>query len=257
MATWTSTGITIISAVLSSSLVLSGLGFIYAQIYSKPDVQIKIIANDIDKRMSLIKVTNNGRMPATNLTLKVISPASIINYTTFSSNLRTITNKLNSNLLEIYTPKFVEGEGSLIKVVMLINATPITNYLDYIAYATYDQGSVIAIPLQPLLIEESINSFMKVWSLPLILIIIGLDTAILIFIVIPYRKKSREKYLNKYKKIINATYKALSTDKILCLKQLEEIEVKIKILFRKRKINDSQYEVLKDEILESKRNIGV
>lgn len=255
MANWGSTAITIISAILSSSLVLSGLGFIYTQIYNKPDIQIKIIANDVDKRMALIQVVNNGKVPATNLTLKVISPASIINYTIFSS-LRTISHnisKSNSNLLEVQTPKLVQGEGSLIKIVMLINATSKTNYLDYTAYITYDQGSVIAIPLQPLPIEESINNFMKVWLLPLILIVVGLDTAILIFLLIPYRRKSRERYVNKYKRIIDTTYQAFSTDVQLCLKQLEEVEVKIRTLFRKHKINESQYQTLKHKILYYKR----
>jgi hypothetical protein len=54
---------TIISVLSSGGLILSGFTFISQDII-KPDIQIKIIPNDINKRSALVEVrTMDGSLP--------------------------------------------------------------------------------------------------------------------------------------------------------------------------------------------------
>jgi hypothetical protein len=102
-----------------------------------------------------------GTMPATNLSLLLTANhKTIYNITNFLStaNLTCVipgspsaapinhTKTINGPNVEVHTKKFVNGEGSKIELMVLARGadTP-----DYTVYATYDQGSKIAVGGKP------------------------------------------------------------------------------------------------------------
>ncbi len=124
------------------------------QIYNKPNLKIDIISESKNKTATTVNLTNTGTMPATNLSLILTANNKIINDIT---NLLSTVNvtlaipgshsllKINgpmahpkSSFVELHVKKFVNGDGSIIKLAVGAKDAIDKNYT---AYATYDQGS--------------------------------------------------------------------------------------------------------------------
>jgi hypothetical protein len=122
------------------------------QIYNKPDLKIDI-PSELENGKQIITLTNSGTMPASNLSLILTANNKIINNITnvFSTvNVTLATPKshslleinsptqINSRLVELHLKNFVNDGGSLVKLAV---GAKDTTTQDYVAYATYDQGS--------------------------------------------------------------------------------------------------------------------
>lgn len=105
-------GIQIVSTVIGSSLLLFAITTFYSDFLNKPNVSARIVPNI---NGSSIELTNNGRVPATNLILTVESPADIAGYEIFTTENRRIMVEDNHTLVAQF-PRFVHGDGSLIKM---------------------------------------------------------------------------------------------------------------------------------------------
>lgn len=124
------------------------------QIYNKPSLKIDIISESKNKTATTVNLTNTGTMPATNLSLILTANNKIINDITnlLSTVNVTLANpgshsllKINgpmahpkSSFVELHVKKFVNGDGSVIKLAVGAKDAIDKNYT---AYATYDQGS--------------------------------------------------------------------------------------------------------------------
>jgi hypothetical protein len=74
-------------------------------------------------------------------------------------------------------------------------------------------------------------------SIPIITVIVGWSI----------RKKHR-KYLNRYMKTVNTTYRTYYNDKQECLRHLHEIKNDIMSVYVRGQLNESDYNMLKDTI---------
>jgi hypothetical protein len=132
------TGIQIVSSIIGSSLLLFAVTTFYSDFLNKPDVHAKLV--HIFNNTS-IELTNNGRVPATNLILTVQSLANDANFKIFTTE--NFTKILEDNhTLVVKFPRFVHGNGSLIRIE--ISAEQKLDAFDQstVVYATYDQGSL-------------------------------------------------------------------------------------------------------------------
>jgi hypothetical protein len=150
----------IVSSVIGSSLLVFAITTFYSDFFNKPNVSARIFPNI---NGTSIELTNNGRVPATNLIVTVESPVDIANSKVFTTENFTVENRTimieenrimmieDKQKLVAKFPRFVHGDGSLIK--MEISSTrqqwDALNQ-NYVIYATYDQGSLrIASQMQP------------------------------------------------------------------------------------------------------------
>jgi hypothetical protein len=61
---WKTVSIQIILPLITSGLAISAFSSFYNDTYNKPNIQVEIIANEVDKRISSVEISNNGRVPA-------------------------------------------------------------------------------------------------------------------------------------------------------------------------------------------------
>lgn len=119
---WLTVLSTFLPAILASGLI-AGVINNYISQTNKPDVQILIVPSDKYGHKSSITVSNTGSVPATHLRLTVKTPEKIYQYVNFSTENTTLR-KVNATLLEGYSARLSQGEGSLIVFNMSINSKP-------------------------------------------------------------------------------------------------------------------------------------
>jgi hypothetical protein len=105
--------------------------------------QVQTIRNAHSSGNAIIQVTNDGKVPVTNLNLTVKAPKGITveNYSNFSS-VHLISNRINTTVLEAHVDKLVHGTGSIIYISIPINDNQSFDCNAYSAYAVYEEGSV-------------------------------------------------------------------------------------------------------------------
>ena len=133
------------AAILGSGLVVFTVTTIYSSFINKPIINIELSENN-----NIIKVTNKGLAPATNLILTLYTNGQITNPPIFSSENITATTgdntasitQLNPQILQIQSGRLASGQGSHITISL-----PNSNTNNPTVYATYDQGSVREPPM--------------------------------------------------------------------------------------------------------------
>jgi hypothetical protein len=255
MVDWRTVIIQIVLPLLSSGLIISAFTSFYNDIYNKPNLQIKILHNDVDRNISTIKVTNQGRLPANNLMLTVETPANIIDYNIFNTENVTVLNTTANNpkLLELYVPRLVQGEGSIIKIVMLMNIKKTTEYDDYNIYVTYDEGSIRITPSRTLSISRGFFDVYGEWLPSIAFVVTGIATSIPYLIIVfgrigGKRHKVHILSLIKYVKIIDSIYSTFQPNTEQCSKRLYEIQKEITDLFKNGRMTEVNYKLLNKKI---------
>jgi hypothetical protein len=247
---WKGEILTVITVIISSGIVLGALNGLYNQ-FVKPNVNVDIAQNKLNPDIITIEVENNGGSSANKLVLKIDSPVRIINYTIFSSN--NYTQYENAYLLQVYVPRFVNGEGSLIRIIMLFDGRSIPNFFHYVTvYATFDQGSVI----------KSTNEISRTWleqlfdinslSYYVIFIIGPLIVEIILLWFLRWRRKD---LINRNINTIDILYNTFSDNEQACLYQLKQKRKQIYHLFLRNVIRSSGYEILDKKISEYESKI--
>lgn len=102
-----------------------------------PEVIVNILPN---KKSTLFRVTNEGNIPVTNMVLTIRTPATIINYSNYSSIPLTVS-KIGPTIIRAEVPRFIHGKGSVIEISTVTKGNQDLNPDDFSAHATYDQGS--------------------------------------------------------------------------------------------------------------------
>lgn len=152
----------IIVAIIATAPFLANL----IQSYNKPNVNIWISPDVGDNRKAIIRITNNGAASATNLTLTVDTPKEILSATEKLATVRTQPLESNQTTVKLFIPQLIHGDGSIVEIETLIDANQSATY-NYIAYATYDQGSTKqSILLQKLSYYNIFNDFMLYLTIP-------------------------------------------------------------------------------------------
>ena len=86
-------------------------------------------------------MVNIGGTAAKHVKLTVKAPEEINGYNGFSTENMSLQ-KAMPRVLQGYIPRFVQGDGSLVNISLMIKATPKINYSkSYAAFVTHDQGS--------------------------------------------------------------------------------------------------------------------
>jgi hypothetical protein len=175
------------------------------QIYNKPSLSIDI--GPVGPGKTMINLTNSGTMPATNLSLIVTVNNANKNISNITNLFSTVTvtlalpkspnstlainqpSQISSRLVEIHVKKFVNGDGSIIR--LLVDGKD-TRYSDYTAYATYDQGSKKVIGG-----EKPLNPFILFFRDPFFPYYYGIlfITYVIVFGYLVYKRRKR-RYLD-------------------------------------------------------------
>jgi hypothetical protein len=168
MAKW-DTAVPIIVAIIgiigTAIIVPTFSSVLPSQFLNKPILNIDI--KPASYYNTIIKVTNGGTTPATNLSL-ILTPIEANKTVDFVTNKFSTVNvtvlprlsllaidrpvPINQSFLELHVKKFVNGYGSLI--ILAINGTAHTAFA---AYATYDQGSTRTIEGYSVSLEDLLN----------------------------------------------------------------------------------------------------
>jgi hypothetical protein len=213
----------IITGILGCSVLLTGIGTFFYDIYNKPNLRIIVNENiDNNPNKTSIIVYNEGRVPATNLKLIVTAPQVIKNYSTFSTE-NVNTTRTSPSQLNLFTSRLPQGGGAIIATNLTTGPRPlerIQNYSvsapydqeglfsygmrfitepipiqytqDYEVRATYDQGSVYSKG------EYSFYSeFTRIWANPAIMALAG-AIGITVFLVLYLTRKKRRSRAFRY-----------------------------------------------------------
>jgi hypothetical protein len=132
-------GIQIVSSIIGSSLLLFAITTFYSDYVNKPDIRARVVPNG---NAASIELTNNGRVPATNLILIVKSSLNIADSKIFATENWTKKFMEENQTLIAQFPRFVHGDGSLIAIEIPAEQKPNAFNQNYAVYVTYDQGSL-------------------------------------------------------------------------------------------------------------------
>lgn len=145
MVDWKNVGIPLITTIL---VVLFGgtaiINFLISAVFS-PVVNIQGFINKDNNHKVQISLVNTGRAPANHLVLTIHSPGKISEPDIFSTEnyTKNFNNKSNnSDKVQISIPRLVHGDGSLVNVNLDVDPNTDMTSKQFIAYLTYDQGSV-------------------------------------------------------------------------------------------------------------------
>lgn len=184
---------------LAVSLVLGGSGLVDFIISEKSSVFIGVVPNNkTTDSTATVNVTNRGSAPATHLKLTLDAPGKIYDYDVNSTEDYEVYTK-NSTSLVLNIPRFIHGEGSVIKVNLKLENISSSGSDDYIVYATYDQGSfrvdVPAIQHQqrvlPLSVQEQIIVFWNTYGYAITLFIAAIVAGVSALIIDKFYKEKR------------------------------------------------------------------
>jgi hypothetical protein len=158
---------------------------LFSRLTNEPEVEIEINTRNEGATVTL---RNEGVAPATNLTLVVYAPEKIAissNYTRYTVEVSPV--KIDDERLEAYLPKLVQGSGSIVTLDIILENQTVVDY--YVAYVTYDQGSLMKDSSQP----------SDYFSLFLISLTFGFIVfyAVYLFFLYRYGIRRRRRVLNK------------------------------------------------------------
>jgi hypothetical protein len=204
---------------LGVTVLLGGSGLVDYIISEKPSVFIAVVPdNNTTDSTATVEVTNRGSAPATHLKLKLDAPGIIDDYDVDSTEDYEVVFK-NSTSLVLNIPRFIHGEGSIVKVYLKLENILSSGSDDYIAYATYDQGSfrvdVPAIQPQlktPLPIQEQITLFWNSWGDAIMYFIYAIIALVSGLIIDKLYRKNRSVVLIEVSPKDNSTNVPTDTD---------------------------------------------
>jgi hypothetical protein len=137
-------GVPIIIAIIAGviALISALINYIIAALFI-PNLDISKEPNQEQNKKTIIDITNIGSAPAKSLKLTVQAPQNIsFKHPIFSTEIYNETKTEDPARLELYIPRFIQGDGSMIRIEALINNRSNMTSGNYIFYATYDQGSI-------------------------------------------------------------------------------------------------------------------
>ncbi|MGC1929256.1 MAG: hypothetical protein WA667_09800 [Candidatus Nitrosopolaris sp.] len=172
MIDWKKNGIQIVTVIISSGLIGTGL-ISLGSVFNRPHIDIQIKPNEADARSTIISVTNNGNIAASHMILTVQSPQDTLNEKTILNTENATKTKIDSRTSQFYVPRLVQGSGSILMILMQMQEKPKTVYPNYTLYATYDQGSTKFVYQKPLTLVEEFWSLWNAYGLSTGLIIAG------------------------------------------------------------------------------------
>lgn len=194
MVDLTSTTVPIIIALIGSgSILITGItGYISS--IDKPNINFEVKEND---NQSIIEITNTGKKPATNLELTLLNKE-LINQPIIFSTENISKFILNSKSLRMDTHRFVQGDGSFIRLTLNSTIDQIENM-----YATYDEGSKV-LSKKITIIDTLFNTFIFIgWIL---VILIGssffLLTSVGYFLFRKNKRNRDQKQKNKMRHVL-------------------------------------------------------
>jgi hypothetical protein len=142
---WKDVGVPLITAGLTILFGSTAVITYVVAAYLIPNVNVNISSDPDNIHSAYISVKNDGKVSATQLTLTIHNPARLLNHSIFSTE-NYVENKnyttAHPNVLKIFVPRFVQGEGSLISVNLNLDPKAEFNSGQYVVYTTFDQGSV-------------------------------------------------------------------------------------------------------------------
>lgn len=173
----TSATVSIIVAVIVAGG--AAIGPIYSSIRElrEPDVFVNIRGKSPNITESILSIANYGTAPATNMSIIISAPKGILNITNLFSTAEVIlpvhgnivlkpgsTQTINQPVLEIQTPRLVQGFGSNITLAAFFNHSESVKI-----NAVFDQGSVRARCCSPDLttsdpLTTTVNYFATIFS---------------------------------------------------------------------------------------------
>lgn len=178
----------IIPIVFGSSIIATGIGGIYYDIFLKPNIQFEFNRYTFDHTEKLsITIVNQGGSPATNLKILLVSPYKILE-NTISTSEKSNVSKTNSTSLRIELPRLANGYGSFTKINLIADNTINKINYNYVLFISYDQGSKKII-FNSLYETAKSDTLLQSIFFPLILISTGLSILISLAIYLRYFKK--------------------------------------------------------------------
>jgi hypothetical protein len=168
----------VVTLIVGSGLIVSGFNSFYNDFYNKPRIDIQINPPSQNSEQTVI-ITNEGRIPATNFFLTLMTPQDMVDYPnypqTFSTLNETEVRLISSKLLQVGIPKFPHGEGSLARINLRYNVSQSpTIYPEYTAYITYDQGSSKIFIGKPWTPFDLLFNFWGTYWIPIVTIAVGI-----------------------------------------------------------------------------------
>lgn len=79
MVHWKKSGIQIVSLIISSGLIGTGLIVPFLAFSNRPNINIEMKPNEADARSTIISITNEGNVAASHMILTLQSPQNILN----------------------------------------------------------------------------------------------------------------------------------------------------------------------------------
>jgi hypothetical protein len=156
----------------------------------------------------------------------------------------------NSGIVKLYIPRFIQGNGSMIKIVTFTDSQENNNYRNYNVYTTYDQGSTWRGVFKKITFEDIIKSQ---WST--VVLILSYTPIVSIYSYVAWKRyirsryKKRIRHLTEYMKIIDSTYNTLNYNNEECLRRLYDIQKEFTEEFKKGIIPEWQYDLLNRKIV--------
>lgn len=123
MVEWSTSGLQIVSALIGSGLLITIFSSMYNEFLNKPHLNIVVQPDLKNVHRDSVIITNDGQKSATHLELKIRTPANFSLIDNFSTVGNISLSKINSSLLAVNTPLFVQGSGSMIRIGMNLNYT--------------------------------------------------------------------------------------------------------------------------------------
>ena len=132
--------------IFTISLLAGSIAFLIHYIFiglnDVSTVQIKIIPPPRDNSNAAIQITNDGKVPATNLNLTIKLPDEVEKQTfTNVTSVHTSWSKFSPTILKAHINKLVHGTGAIVNISIPIKDKQNFNCNAYYIYAVYDEGS--------------------------------------------------------------------------------------------------------------------
>ena len=113
----------IVSALIGSGLLVTTFSSFYNEFFNKPHLNIIVEGDQANIHRDIITIKNDGRQSATNLGLTIQTPRTFSLIDIFSTAKNTSVTNINSTFFSVHVPLFVQGEGSIIRIVIDVRYT--------------------------------------------------------------------------------------------------------------------------------------
>lgn len=249
---WVPIIITALTGLLGTGIIVTIFNFFISSFYA-PDVQVLIKPNyEQHGNNSSVLMVNHGGAAAGDVKLTVKTPKEIKKIENFSTESISLK-QVNSTLLEGNMKRFVQGNGSLVNIKIIIKRIPNINYTkDYTknitAFVTYDQGSNIG---RYWLESHQYDKYIYY----LIIYIAAFIAAIFSFRRLIYRRRLRR--LKRRLLIITQLSEEKTIPPDTVLMELNLLRRLVNDYHTEGKLHKADYDGLGKEIKELKNSIGI